>query len=222
MSSQVEIHVVTLSAVEPRPEVLEGRERARWERLRIEAKRRQFVAAQTALRTVLGRRTGLEPGEVRFGYGEHGKPYLPARPDLGFNMTHSGDRALIAVSDAADVGVDLEYLGRDRPFLRLAQRYFSAPEHEWLAALPEDRHRRAFYRTWVLKEAYLKAVGTGLTFPPSGFTLELQAEQPRVLATELPGDTPGGWSLRDLEIHRDYAAALCVRGMLERVDLRAF
>lgn len=214
--------VVELGRVEPLPGALGGRERARYERLKVEEKRTQFLAAQTALRTILGQRTGERPGEVVFGYGEHGKPYLRSYPQLGFNMTHSGELALVAIAAQADIGVDLELVARDRPFLRLARRYFARSEHEWLAGLPPGQHREAFYRTWVLKEAYLKAVGTGLTFPPSGFVLDMRSQPARLVSSELGEDHRGPWAMHEPVLPAGYAGAICVRGALVSVTSSTF
>lgn len=209
--------MLALPTVEPDLESLGARERARAERLRIPEKRRQFIAAQTALRRILARYLGIDAGTVAFGYGAHGKPFLPAAPDLAFNLTHSGRLALVAVTAGADLGIDVEHLVRDRPFLRLARRYFAESEHRWLAALPEPEQRGGFYRTWVLKEAYLKAVGTGLSFPPAGFELAVAESPPRLLRTDRDGDDPAGWSFEILDIGGEYAAALCHRGARRRI-----
>jgi len=218
----VQVHVVDLTRIQPRPEHLGEREKARLQRLRIAAKRDQFAAAQTALRELLGRRLDRDPAHIEFVYGDHGKPRLADRPELGFNLTHSRGLALVALASVPDVGIDVEFLGRRRPFGRLSRRYFAEAEHRWLARQPTRHVGRGFYRLWVLKEAYLKAVGTGLTFPPSGFVLRLEQPSPRLESTRLAGDAPGNWSFRELQVDPQYAAALCIRGRVGRIRVLDF
>jgi len=192
--------------------ILHDRERRRAERLVVDAKRDQFVAAQAGLRRVLGHYLGSAAATVAFGYGEHGKPFLPRSPELRFNMTHSGRLALVAATNAGDLGVDLEWTGRHRPFLRLARRYFTATEHAWLEAIDADATAAAFYRTWTLKEAYLKALGTGLTVPPDRFELDLGSSPAVLRSTRLPGDEAGRWSFAEPRVDHEHAAAICWNG----------
>lgn len=198
----------------PRPEdveLLDERERARLERLVVEDKRRQLLAAQADLRRVLGLYREVPPERIEFAYGAHGKPWLPADPGLGFNLTHSARLALVAVARGLEIGVDLEHTARRRPFLRLARRYFDAAEHAWLESRPEETRAADFYRIWTLKEAYLKAVGTGLSVPPASFRVDLDARPP-VLDTTHDGADAATWRLRTPRVSDDYAAALCWSG----------
>lgn len=192
--------------------MLSERERRRAERLVVDDKREQFIAAQAGLRRVLALYLDIAAEHVEFAYGEHGKPSLPDHPRVGFNMTHSADLALVAVGAGLRVGVDLEWAGRARPFLRLARRYFTAGEHAWLAGVPEPGRAPAFYRAWTLKEAYLKAVGTGLTVPPDHFELALERSPAVLRSTALPGDRPERWCFAEPAVDPAYAAALCWEG----------
>lgn len=193
-------------------ELLAERERQRADRLVVDDKREQFIAAQAGLRRVLASYLKMPAATVEFAYGEHGKPSVATHPGVGFNMTHSADLALVAVAAGLRIGVDLEWARRERPFLRLARRYFTSGEHDWLAGVPEGRRPEAFYRTWTLKEAYLKAVGTGLTVPPDRFELDLDRSPGALRSTELPGDRAEAWCFAEPAVGRDYAAALCWEG----------
>ncbi len=213
---------VRIDHVRPRADWLQPRERQRLERLRVAGKRRQFLAAQTALRQVLAGYLGLDGAEVRFAYGEQGKPYLPDRPDLGFNLSHSHELAVIAVAPGTQVGVDVEFRGRRRPFQRLARRYFAPPEAAVLAALGEADGPSAFYDMWVLKEAYLKAIGTGLTFAPRRFVVDAAARPPRLISSEAePPARTAQWRLAYLRLHPHYSAAVCWRGGERAICYRA-
>lgn len=216
----IEVWTLPLVPREDDDTLLDDRERARLARLRVAAKSRQFLAAQAGLRRVLARYLNRGPAAIVFGYGAHGKPFVPDAPELGFNLTHSGDLALVAVTAGAHVGVDLEQVDRERPFLRLAARSFDAAESTWLQARPPQRTARDFYRIWTLKEAYLKALGTGLTVPPASFRIELQEDPPRLLSA-VAGDDPASWRLAILDAGPRYAAALCWSGGERPIRWRA-
>lgn len=200
--------------------VLGRREVARAQRLRIATKRQQYIGAQRALRRILERYVGIPAAAVRFTYGKHGKPQLAPATGVEFNLTHSGQLALVAVGRGGRLGVDVEDPRRDRPFLRLARRYFSTPEYRWLEALPPSQQRAGFYRLWVLKEAYLKAVGTGLTFAPNRFTFEFDGDLAALTATEMPGDDVARWNFLEPRLAADYLAAVCYEGSARCLRLR--
>ena len=149
--------------------LLDDSERARAERFLFDEDRRRFVASHAALRVALGNATERDPRSLRFVTGPHGKPSL-AEPASGiqFNLSHSGARALIAIAVGRRVGVDIE---RDRGVdeLALASRFFSEAEAAAIAGTPPANRRAAFFRIWTRKEAFVKAIGDGLTHPLASF-----------------------------------------------------
>jgi 4'-phosphopantetheinyl transferase len=179
MSDTIEVWRVLLdrtTSLEPTPEETE-----RAVRFATPALRRRYLRAHTALRDILQRHTETP---LEFALHERGKPYLVTDPTLHFNLTHSRDLALIAVTRACRVGIDVE---RQRPmtdFVAIAQRYF--PSGSPIPATP-----REFFRQWTQFEARLKAQGTGL-----------------LGITELPGE----WTVSAIEVGTRYAAALANEG----------
>lgn len=218
--AQIDVWKIPLRRASGDLELLGSRELERACRLKVDSKRDQFVAAQAALRRILSSYLRQDAGTINFVYGPNGKPELDERPELGFNLTHSGSMALVAVGRHARIGVDIEYQMRDRPFVRLARRFFSEPEHRWLSGLPESEQRRGFYRTWVLKEAYLKAVGVGLRFAPSRFQIDFESHEPTLVWTELADDHPSHWRFAELAIASEYRAAICWEGNRRTVRVR--
>ena len=102
-------------------------------------------------------------------------------------------------------------VGRSRDFRGIVERFYSPDELAVMAGLDDDTLPSVFYRAWAQKEAYLKAWGTGLRFPSSAFTVELDPRRaPRILATQMPGDHPARWWLRDVPGPAGYATSLCV------------
>jgi 4'-phosphopantetheinyl transferase len=147
--------------------LLSDDERARATRIPEERIRRRFVVGRAALRRLLGERLETPPAELRFDYNERGKPDLKSS-DVNFNLSHSGDLALIAMSGGGPVGVDLERL-RPRPRLDLlARRVLTVGERELLEqARAEGAAARWFLRCWTAKEAVAKAFGFGLALAPN-------------------------------------------------------
>lgn len=142
----VEVHLIEIAtAVDDA--LLSGEERARAARFRFERDRLRYVASHVALHAIVGDR------EV--AYSADGKPYL-VDGSLHFNLSHSGDFALIAVSPHAPVGVDIERHREQVSWREIANRFFTPRE---IASMQSEKD---FYRFWVMKEAVLKAIGTGL------------------------------------------------------------
>jgi 4'-phosphopantetheinyl transferase len=139
-------------------------ERERAYQFRNEAARTQFVVTRSALRSILSVYLDVSPLRIEFVHGPQGKPALANFPGLHFNVTHSADVALVAVTRIGEVGVDVE---RVRPFandLGMAERYFSPGETTLLRSLIGPRRSEAFFHAWTRKEAYLKASGKGLSY----------------------------------------------------------
>lgn len=150
---------------EPPAALLSAAERQRAQRMRDPVAGRRWANSRWALREVLGRYLGQPPGEVELALGEHGKPEL-AEPGtgLGFNLSHSGELALVAVAGTA-IGVDIERVDPDRDFLALAKRALSAADMDVIASSAPDLRAAAFYIAWTAHEARLKCGGGGLGGP---------------------------------------------------------
>jgi 4'-phosphopantetheinyl transferase len=138
-------------------------ELARADRFRFDIHRERFTIIRAFLRKTIGLYLGLEPQNIRFSYGEHGKPFLlsVAGRRLYFNISHSEEFALFAFMRHQEVGIDIEKI---RPHFKeeIAKRFFSEEEYENLMQLPEEKRVEMFYEYWSRKEAILKTHGTGL------------------------------------------------------------
>ncbi len=178
--------------------------------------RRAFTVARGVLRTVLGRYLGQPPQQIAFTYGPHGKPALPVepgQPSLCFNLSHSGNLALIAAAWGREIGVDVEQHRVRVNAEPIAERFFSPAEVAVFTALPAEQKQAAFFACWTRKEAYIKARGKGLAIPLDEFDVSLRpGEAARLLATRDDPREAGRWSLRELEIDPGYSAALMVEG----------
>jgi 4'-phosphopantetheinyl transferase len=134
---------------------------------------RRFALTRALLRRLLGQRLGIGAAQVPIRVGPHGKPFCPAAPTLGFNVSHSERSALVAIGEGREVGVDVESLSSFDASAPLWPLACADAECRWL-----ERHRenadRAFAALWTRKEALLKAAGTGLRAPPTGIDLSAQ------------------------------------------------
>lgn len=150
-------------------ELLDEGERARANRFVVDGAKRRFVLSHAALRLTLASRIGGDGRDIRYDTIANGKPCLARRPgtaSLEFNMSHSGDRVLIALSDDRPVGIDVEVL---RPIDRLrglAETIFSAREMAVFDRLSPDDANGFLLRLWTFKEAIVKATGLGLSVDP--------------------------------------------------------
>ena len=177
--------------------------------------RARYICARGQLRVLLGRYLGIEARRVRLRYNRFGKPYLDGE-DAGrlyFNVAHTRGVALYALRAAAEVGVDIEYMSREVEFAGIARQFFSAQEYAALSALPPSLQRRAFFNAWVRKEAYVKAVGQGLSIRLSDFSVSLAPGQPAGLLAI--GDAERAherWRLQALDVPSRYVAAVATEG----------
>lgn len=187
--------------------VSEQRRRA-VERLRSPEARVQKLGAALLLGCALAAE-GLPPAGD-FVFGPYGKPALRESTAPRFSLSHSGDRALCALSDA-EIGCDLEKLRR--PALPIVERRFHPREAAWLFSLPEREQARAFFRLWTLKESYLKATGRGLSLPLSAFCVLPEGEGAVLTA---PGD-PVAWQLKSFEAD-EWLCAVCCAGGLDGLE----
>lgn len=185
--------------------------------------REGFVVARGVLREILSLYLpGAWPARLRFRYGRGGKPALEdggGAHALHFNVSHSAGLALYAFSRGRRVGVDLERVRAVRSYEEIAERHFAPEEVSALRALHDDARRESFFHCWARKEAYVKAVGEGLSLPLDRFAVSLPPELPeRLLHTEYAPAEAGRWSLRGIVPGPGYAAALVVEGHAWRLS----
>jgi 4'-phosphopantetheinyl transferase len=190
--------------------VLAPDEQLRADRFRFDPDRQRFIAARSGMRRILGRYLNRDAGAIEFSYGSHGKPFLADRA-IEFNLSHSGDWAVLAVAGDRVVGVDIERIKPVAELEKLTARFLLAAEHERIVALAEVDRVLAFFRTWTCKEAYLKATGEGLGQLKSLEVLVALGQPARLLS-------PAGWGLRELWLDVGYVGAIAVPAVDWRVS----
>lgn len=182
--TSVDLYCANLETDPDRVWELEGflsmEERARAARFRFSKDRRHFVVCRGTLRELLGRHTGLDPADLNFSYNFFGKPEL-AGSDVRFSVSHSHGLAVYAIARGGDVGVDVERIDPKFACEKIPERFFSPHEVATLRALPVSLQTEAFFLCWTRKEAYVKALGLGLSLPLTSFDVTLTPGEPAVL-----------------------------------------
>ncbi len=196
--------------------VLSEDELARAERFRYRRDKVHFMVARGLLRTLLGRYLGLTPSKLMFCYSAHGQPVLDEahhRNGLCFNVSHSHGLALYAVTHGRRIGVDVERIRADFATEEIAERFFSANEYARIKGLPSHLRSEAFFNCWTRKEAYVKAIGRGLSLPLGQFDVSLAPGEPvALLKVEDAPEEVSRWFLRELIPVPGYKGALVVEG----------
>ena len=188
--------------------LLSSDERARAGRFQIERDLRRFTVARGMLRTLLGEATGLSPAAIVFAQSEYGKPCIvTAPPAIHFNVAHSADMAIYAISRSCVPGVDIEYVHRDIDENAMAKRFFTLRKCAELQCIPAAARKRAFLACWTRKEAIVKAIGQGLRVPLHEIEVTVAPDaEPQIL-----GVTCGqvaDWTLYNVDAGRDYVATV--------------
>jgi 4'-phosphopantetheinyl transferase len=187
-------------------------ERQRARRFAFDRDRRRFVVARARLRKELGSRLGVLPAAVELQYGAHGKPALAGRfaeAELRFNVSHCDDVVVYAFAAGREVGIDVEAIRALPDADAIAARFFSSRENIAYRALhPRDRPL-GFFQCWTRKEAFIKALGEGLSHPLDSFDVSLAPGEPAELLRvgPVPGDDRT-WRLESLSPAPGYVAAL--------------
>ncbi|SHJ37650.1 4'-phosphopantetheinyl transferase family protein [Pseudozobellia thermophila] len=196
--------------------LLSDEELQRSQKFKFERDRKLNVMARSALRILAGRYLGRDPGSLGVAYQEFGKPYFWEHPGLRFNISHSDAFIVLAFGMDAELGVDVERIKTGFDVLRIAQNFFSSSEMDSLDKMPKENRYLAFYRLWTRKESFIKAKGSGLSFPLASFSVSI-GEEARLLATEWNPGECREWSMRSFRPAPGYIGALSVRAPIRKI-----
>jgi 4'-phosphopantetheinyl transferase len=210
-----DIHIYCVSLDEGDSEAFErllsDDERVRASRFRFAVDRQRFIARRAILRQLLKHYIKLLPAQFSFNYTPHGKPYLENQ-SLHFNLSDSEHLALYAFA-RAPMGIDIEHVHTMTDMDDVAAMMFSPAENAVYRALPDEQKAEGFFNCWTRKEAFIKAVGEGLSYPLADFDVTLKPNETakllRIHDDTRPDET---WSLVDLHPAADFRGALAMRG----------
>jgi 4'-phosphopantetheinyl transferase len=193
-------------------------------RFSFEQHRRQFIAGRGMLRAILAAYLGVGPSRVEIVCAEWGKPrLLGCNASLRFNLSHSEGLAAYALAWGREVGIDVEHVRPITDELSIARQHFSEREQNVLRNLVGAHRQRAFFRAWVRKEAWLKAVGTGLSYRLDRVEVTLGEDEPaQLLTVNDDASEAARWSLLELAPAFGYMGALAVAGTIDKCICRDF
>lgn len=208
-----EVHVwqarLNVSTV-PFDSLLSPDERDRAARFKFDLHRQRFVAGRGILRSILARYLKIDPQALKFSYEPGGKPFLEER--LQFNLAHSEDLALIAVTLDRPVGIDVEAIRSIENLEALTERFFTSNEYEAICRAQIEARSGLFFRYWTCKEAILKATGAGLS-KLSGLEIKTLPDPDTVL---------DNWFLKEIPLNGDFVGAIAIASRNESLQFRSF
>jgi 4'-phosphopantetheinyl transferase len=202
---QHEVHLWTDTLTSEAPTIAEAKkllslnEINRAERFLREVDHDHYVVSHSLVRKILARYLGISPAKIAFQNDPFGKPHLDPSINpagLSFNLSHSGDRMLLGLVRNARIGVDIEEIRPESASMDVAARFFTTRENEDLRSLSGQEQIHAFFNCWTRKEAYLKAVGCGLSASPKDCEVTLKPSDKPAILRQIPTEQPPStWSL---------------------------
>ena len=188
--------------------VLSPAEQTRATRFGTRLLRTRYVIGRTALRRVLANVLGLQPEQVPIIRGARGRPGLAGDPRIDFNVSHTGDVALIGVTDGGRVGVDVERADRTINVDGISRKFLTDNERALLAPMDADAARRTVLTLWTCKEAMSKATGDGLSAPFARIDVDLH--EGRALRDGPGPYAPHDWALHAVQVPDGHIATLAL------------
>ncbi|GGZ71083.1 4'-phosphopantetheinyl transferase family protein [Algibacter mikhailovii] len=177
------------------------------------------IITRGALRLLSGMYLNMSPENILFKYGDYGKPDFDIETELKFNVSHSGNMAIIGFVLNKDIGVDIEKIKYDFEVMDIVDNYFSQLEIESLKKLPIQEHNQGFYRCWTRKESFIKAKSQGLSFALDSFSVSLDSDdKAQLLETHWNSDEKESWGLFSFSPDTDYLGAVTVQSTIEQIE----
>jgi len=214
----INLHTVNLDVSPPERRswlaILNDDERARASRFATRELRARWSVSRAGLRAILGSYVGSAPSELQFEQEEFGKPFLTEScgATIHFNLSHSDNLAVVAVTATGPVGVDVERVRAIPDWKRVANRIFSSSENAALSSVDRHQRERAFYNCWTRKEAIIKATGEGLSARLDAFDVTLAPSEPAaVLHDRRSANNEQTWRLQHLDLADEFIGAVALK-----------
>ena len=180
----------------------------------------RFIVGRGTLRTILASYLKTDPVTLQFEYNKRGKPRLGgdfSGHELQFNLSHSEGLVLYGFTRGHLLGIDVEYLSAGKDIEGIAQRFFTPREYAIIKELAEPEKQKAFFRCWTAKEAYLKAVGSGLAGSINSIEVSFLTEEAiELLSIDKNSQAAANWSLLNIPLSQDYIATLAIKVLVSR------
>lgn len=213
-SDQIDIWLYPLHADNPEAKLrLSPEEQHRAARFYFPRHQRRFTNAHSMLRSILARYLTEQPLNLNFTAGKYGKPELLNAPFLQFNLSHSGDMAILAVGKDYPLGIDLERFSA-RPYYGIGEQLFSKQEIQALRKAPAFLTALTFFNIWTQKEAFIKACGLGLSYPTQQFDVPILSSTPQIVPDTLHQRS---WQIMSFMPQISCCASLCYDTRVQKI-----
>ncbi len=223
--SELEVHLFVIAIpdismyLDELKTFLTEEERQKAARYHFAKDRDLYITAHAILRLLIARYIGQTTTEFGFAVNENGKPYLEGNNDIQFNISHSGEYVLLGMSRHNPLGVDVEIVKEFKNSNSIVERFFSEREkmhYNSLAAVDRDT---IFFRYWVFKEAYIKALGVGMKYPLDQFTVEFKTDATAEIYDVNDQDLHNRWSFHQVNVSEQYMAAVVVTSRHPKINM---
>lgn len=195
-------------------DLLSDDELHRAERFHFAKHKRRFTAGRAILRLILARYLQQDAAQLSFNYNQHGKPQVKNSQNLEFNLSHSGELALLAIGQQFSLGIDVEWFSA-KPYEGIAEHAFSPKEIQQVKTAPPTIKPFTFFHIWAQKEAFIKASGLGLAYPTQQFEVPIFFPNNQgVLTDPLHQIT---WKLYTFMPRTACSAAICYQPSIETI-----
>ncbi|MFT7239170.1 MAG: 4'-phosphopantetheinyl transferase [Cyclobacteriaceae bacterium] len=224
LGNDVHVWKIDVDSVSFRPihtGILSDDEVKRSKKYRFKIDRDTFIAGRVALRFLIAEYINANPEEICFDHNAQGKPSVNNSAGLEFNLSNSYGKIVIALCINDIIGVDIEQNTRPVEIQNIAKSFFSQPEIETLEKISDENKLIAFYNCWTRKEAYIKALGGGLSIPLDQFGVSLApSSKAEILFIEGNSTEPSQWSLVSFDFEHEFTGAIAVRK--QEINIRFF
>lgn len=194
-------------------------ERQRAKKFHFKQQQEEYISAKGILRSILSKYISIDPEQLLFSYSYFGKPRLQLADTIKpiyFNVSHSQNCFLYAVSADAEIGVDIEYY-KPINFTAIAKDFFSVIEYQQFSMVPEIEIGKLFYTLWTCKEAFIKAISKGLSFPLKEFDIQIENSNAKVISIQNNNELAKSWTLETFNPCLNYFAAFAIKHQVENV-----
>lgn len=183
--------------------------RARIGRFRIYEDKLRSLFGEAVAKNELSKKLKCDIKDIEFEKNKYGKLKVKGNNDIYFNISHSGDYAIVGISDS-EIGIDIEiYKGAKHEVVDLAKRYYTEDEYNWILSFDEAERIKAFYKIWTLKESYVKFVGKGLSISLSSFTFAFDGSN---ISLKKDNEVFNDVQFKTYDIEDSYMMSICYKG----------
>jgi 4'-phosphopantetheinyl transferase len=179
----------------------------------------RFIIIHGILRRIISNYLNINPHNINFTNNEFGKPSLSFHESLNFNISHSNDVALLAFTKNNTIGIDVEFNKKNIEIFEIANKFFTPEEANSINNLPIELQLEHFFTYWTCKEAFIKAIGKGLSYSLKNFNIDIDNLK---IHTEDPEYKNSNWSLLKLDTFPNYSAAIATNGDFNKLRLFDF